>query len=149
MTEYFPNPTDEEEENVTPIQEPEKPVKPAHLPYVVWTVNGKDYKLKLSTSAIVELESRYKVNLLTLANLNEDGIPAVSIMLDIALAAIKKYHNAVTRKEMLRLFDAYVDEGGDQTSFYTDVFMPIFTVSGFFPKEAGEELRTRMEEIRG
>jgi hypothetical protein len=149
MAEYFPTPTDEKE-NVTPIQaEPEAPVKPAHRPYAVWNVDGKTYKLKLTTSAIMELESRYKVNLLTLTSMSDDGLPAISIMLDIAFAAVKKYHASITRKDMPKLFDAYIEEGGSQLSFYTDVFMPIFAVSGFFTKEAAEELQSKMEEIQG
>ena len=33
-------------------------------PYAVWTVGNEEYKLKLTTSSIVDLETKYKCNLL-------------------------------------------------------------------------------------
>ncbi|HEV0069257.1 TPA: hypothetical protein VW671_002178, partial [Streptococcus pneumoniae] len=32
------------------------------------------------------------------------------------------------------LYDEYVDNGGDQTTFMTEVLMPLFEVSGFTPR---------------
>lgn len=36
---------------------------PKRKPYAIWKVDGKEYKLKLSTSEIVNLESKLRVNL--------------------------------------------------------------------------------------
>jgi len=153
---YFPtvdeNETNEQAtaENITAIPtEDSKPAeKPKRRPFAIWSVGGTDYKLRLSTEAIAELEGRYKTNLLNLMATEGEALPAMSIMLDVAFAAIKKYNHGISRKDMFSLFDRYVDEGGSQLRFYTDVFTDIFAVSGFFTTEAAEALRTEMQDIR-
>ena len=39
---------------------------PKRKPFALWEVGGQSYKLKLKTSAIVELESKYKTNLMNI-----------------------------------------------------------------------------------
>ena len=38
---------------------------PKRKPFTIWEVDGKEYRLKLTTSEIVSLESKLRVNLLT------------------------------------------------------------------------------------
>jgi len=137
------------EEKVTKIPEQAKAQeKPKRRPFTVWTVGGTDYKMRLSTEAIAELEGRYKTNLLNLLSTENEALPAMSIMLDVAFSALKKYNHGIGRKDMYTLFDRYVDEGGSQLTFYTDVFTDIFAVSGFFTAEAAEKLHQEMQDIK-
>ena len=43
------------------------------------------------------------------------------------------------------MHDEYVDNGGDQTTFMTEVLMPLFEVSGFTPlrKQEQENLKKK------
>ena len=56
-------------------------------PFEIWTVKGVEYKLKLSTEAIIELESKLNSNLLNILN---NGIPSLRIMAMLIHGALKK-----------------------------------------------------------
>ena len=46
---------------------------PKRKPFTIWEVDGKEYRLKLTTSEIVSLESKLRVNLLTIISSADDG----------------------------------------------------------------------------
>lgn len=105
---------------------------PKRKPFALWEVGGQSYKLKLKTSAIVELESKYKTNLMNIMGSGQGGMPALSVMLDVAHAAMKDWNHGITKNGVMDIFNRYIEEGGSQLSFYMTVYMEIFTVSGFF-----------------
>lgn len=111
-------------------------------PWVTWKVKEEEYKLKLKTSNIMELEKKYKCNLMDLI----DGTPSLSVMLDITHRALTTYQHGIKEKEVMDIYDDYVEEGGSQTDFMINVFIPIYQVSGFFPKSVAENMQTKMEE---
>ncbi|WP_207708046.1 DUF6096 family protein [Candidatus Galacturonibacter soehngenii] len=118
-------------------------------PFAYWEVDGESYKLKLKTSTIVELETKFKINLIELMK-GEDssGTQALSIMLEITHAAMKEWHHGIKLKDVLDMFEKYVDEGGSQFSFYINVYLKIFTVSGFFPQALAADMEKGLEETR-
>lgn len=131
-----------QQENI--VQMPERKRKP----FAMWDVGGKTYRLKLRTSTIVELETRYKTNLMNIMGAGEGGMPALSVMLDVAHAAMKEWQHGITKSEVQNLFEKYVDEGGSQLSFYTSVYMEIFTVSGFFSVNLSNQMQEAMTEAQ-
>lgn len=131
-----------QDENI--MQMPEQKRKP----FATWDVGGRTYRLKLRTSAIVELEARYKTNLMNIMGAGEGGMPALSVMLDVAHAAMKEWQHGISKTEVQNLFQQYVDEGGSQLSFYTSVYMEIFTVSGFFSVNLSNQMQNAMTEAQ-
>lgn len=119
--------------------------KPKRAPYAIWRVNGKEYKLRLTAVDISKLEQRYRRNLLIY--LTDDGIPAVADMLTVIQAAMRTYHHGMTFLAVQGLFDAYVDEGGNQNKLMADVIMPLLAVSGFFTPSQEEVLTQEMKDI--
>lgn len=117
------------------------------IPFATWKVDEVEYKLKLSTGAITKLEEKYKTNLMNLIGTGT-GIPPLSVMLNIAHAALGKYHHGIKEKEVEEIFDKYLDEGGSQTAFLTDVIMPIYQASGFFSEGMEETMSEQLEEAR-
>lgn len=111
-------------------------------PYVSWNVKGREYKLKLTTAGIVTLENKYKQNLLNLM----DGTPALSVMLDVVHQALQKFEHGTKLKDVMDIYDDYLEEDGSQIDFMKDVFIPIFKVSGFFSKAVAETMDEKMEE---
>lgn len=111
-------------------------------PWVIWKVKDKEYKLKLTTAEIIALENKYKRNLMDLIN----ETPSLSVMLDITHKALKKFNHNIKEKDVIDLYDDYLEEEGSQVSFMTDVFVPIFKVSGFFPKAVAERMDEKMSE---
>lgn len=112
--------------------------------FAYWEVNGESYKLKLKTSGICELEKKYNTSLFNLVS--QGNMPSLSIMLDITHAAMKEWQHGVKLSDVQNLFDKYKDEGGSQLQFFTDVYMKIFVVSGFFPQKMAEEMETTLSD---
>lgn len=134
--------TDEVEETgkVETIEE----VKNRRKPFVIWTVDGRDYKLKLKTDEICKLEDKYRTNLLTL--ITNSGIPPLAVMLTLIHGAMKTWEHGLKIKDVQNLFDKYVAEGGSQSKLLMDVVMPIMTVSGFFTENQTEDLLENLKE---
>jgi len=117
------------------------------MPYAVWKVADEEYKLKLTTSAIVKLEQEFDTNILNLLAAKGE-MPSLAVMLKITHAAMQKFHHGMKEKDVQELFDKYLDDGGSQTTFLTDVFMPIYQVSGFFSQAMEETMNQKMDEAK-
>lgn len=126
----------------------EKAPEQKRKPFALWEVGGKSYKLKLRTNAIVELETKYKTNLMNIMGTGQGGMPALSVMLDVAHAAMKDWQHGITKNEVQNLFEKYVSEGGSQLSFYMSVYMEIFAVSGFFSVNLSNQMQEAMTEAK-
>lgn len=72
---------EQEESKVVNIDERKK-----RKPFAYWEVGGREYKLKLTTSVICQLEDKFKRNLLDILSL---GVPPLNTMLTITQAAMK------------------------------------------------------------
>jgi hypothetical protein len=133
------------------IIEPEvvKDEKSKRKPYTIWKVDNEEYKLKLTTQEIVSIESKIGTNLLSVISKTEDGsVPPLKIMLLITHGAMKKFHHGIKEQDVITLFDKYCEEGGSQISFMTDVFIPIYQVSGFFSQAQAETMETHLVEAK-
>lgn len=100
-------------------------------PFAYWTVGGRDYKLKLSTAVICQLEAKFKANLLSLISTNKD-LPPLAVMLTIIQGAMKEWEHGIKYEEVQKLFDTYCNEGGSQIKLLEEVVLKIYEVSGFF-----------------
>jgi len=120
---------------------PEKKKRPS---FAVWTVGGEEYKLKLTTAVICQLEDKFKRNLLNLL----DGVPPLAVMLTITQGAMKTWNHGMKYADVQNLFDKYCEEGGTQLTFMTDVLMEIYKVSGFFSEDQQAAMDEKLEEAR-
>lgn len=112
-------------------------------PFEIWTVKGVEYKLKLSTSAIIELESKLNCNLLNILN---EGLPSLKIMAMLIHAALKKFNHGISIQDVDNILDDYFDEGGSQIDLLQKVIIPIFNVSGFFTPQMVKTMEEKMKE---
>ncbi|MBS5369179.1 MAG: hypothetical protein KHY19_06940 [Coprobacillus cateniformis] len=118
-------------------------------PYAVWTVDGRDYKLKLTTQAVINLENKLGMNLLSVVSSTDSGnLPPLKVMLLIAHQAMQKFEHGIKEDDVIEMFDKYQDEGGTQMSFMTDVFLPIYQVSGFFSQAQTQSMDKRLETAK-
>jgi len=141
---------EEMQEDVAVVaQEDEKVVEmPKKKPFQAWHVGDETFRMKLDTSGISELEQKYKTNLMNVMGTGNGGMPALTVMLDVAHVAMKKYHHGVKRADLNTIFDKYVDEGGSQLAFYTEIYMGIFSVSGFFSDTLTNQMKDALEEAK-
>lgn len=138
----------EQQEAVGEAEENKVIEMPKRKPFALWEVGGQSYKLKLKTSAIVELESKYKTNLTNIMGSGQGGMPALSVMLDVAHAAMKDWNHGITKNGVMDIFNRYIEEGGSQLSFYMTVYMEIFTVSGFFSVNLSNQMGEALQEAQ-
>lgn len=137
--------TQQEMEAQEEVKEEETPKR---KPFAIWEVGGRSFKLKLKTQAVIELEQKYKTNLMNIMGSGQGGMPALSVMLDVAHAAMKDWQHGITKNEVQNLFTKYVEEGGSQLSFYMTVYMEIFTVSGFFSVNLSNQMSGALQEVK-
>lgn len=114
--------------------------------FAIWEVNGIEYKLKLKTATVSQLEEKLGRSLM--AVFNTDGMPPLSIMLTIAHGAMKDWNSNIKRSDVDDLFDQYLDEGGSQLEFFTKTFMDIYKVSGFFTAKQIQEMENNLEKVQ-
>ncbi|MDR7812077.1 DUF6096 family protein [Lacrimispora sp.] len=121
--------------------------KKKRAPFAYWNVGGREYKLKLTTAVICQLEDKFKCNLLNILS-NSGGVPPLAIMLSITQGAMKSWEHGVKYADVQAMFDKYCEEGGTQLSFMADVLMPIYSVSGFFSEDQQTEMDRKLEEVK-
>lgn len=122
----------------------EQQVKPREL-FAFWKVGGTNHKLKLIPSAITSLERVYRCNLISLMG-DMDNLPTLTTMLQVAHAAMEKWQHGLKLKDVEHMYDTWIAEGGSMLQFYVEVYMKIFSVSGFFSSTMAEELSETMDE---
>lgn len=139
-------------EGLNILEEEKEPVKKQEKkqPFALWKVGDTEYKLKLTTQEIIRLENLFNANLLSVISSNTENneMPPLKVMLLITHGAIKKYNHGIKEKDVIELFDKYEEEGGSQLSFMTDVFLPIFQVSGFFSQAQADTMNENIEEAK-
>lgn len=142
-TEKFEDETEHEmgfeEENIVKRSNP--------MNFAYWKVGECNYRLKLKTKSIENLENRYRTNLVNLMG-SESGMPPLKTMLEITHEAMKEWYHGIKYENVVALFDRYINEGGSQLSFYTNVFIGIYIASVFFSKAMAEEMMSSMEEAQ-
>lgn len=129
-----------EQEKNEPAPMTEDKVIKMRRPYVLWTVNGDEYKLKLSSGAITQLERRFNKSLLDAVL--DDGIPTVSVMITLLQAAMQKFHHGIKSYTVETIYDNYIDAGGTQITLLTETIYPLMYDAGFFT-DAQMELLTK------
>lgn len=134
----------EEAERESGIRTPED-AKRKRRPFHYWTVDGEDHKMKLTTGMIAKLENKYRTNIMTLITAND--IPPLSVMLTVAQAAISPWEHKVTYEKVEKLYDKWMEEGGNQSDFLTKVIIPTMAVSGFFTDAQTESILKEIEQM--
>lgn len=113
--------------------------------YHYWAVAGQEHRLKLTTGMIEKLENKYRTNIMMLVS--NDGLPPLSVMLTILQAAISPWEHGVSYEDVKRLYNKWVEDGGNQMELYTNVLMPTLAVSGFFTANQAEVILGKLDGL--
>lgn len=106
------------------------------MKFATWEVGDKSYKLKLTTSATVELESKLGCNPLVVFGISEPVIPTFKQMGLILQAAIG-YEKPISLSNVFSLIDEYFETGHDLSDL-TNLIKDVYLASGLI-SEAEEE----------
>ena len=134
----------EQEEIIEEKQTDNAAGKDKKLPWHVWHVGECEYKLKLTTANILKLENKYRCNVTALVT--EADVPPLSIMLTIINAAMLPYHHGISYQDTQKIYDKWLEEGGNQQELYRSVILPIMSVSGFFTEKQKESILQMMAD---
>lgn len=105
--------------------------------YVDFSAGNKDYKLRLSTRAIVQLEKNIACNPLSIFG-RGDTIPAVTTMVYVLHAALQQFNHGITLDDAYGIFDNWIADGHTVTEFIP-VIVDIYKTSGLIPEDVEEK----------
>lgn len=101
--------------------------------YYDFKAGDKEYKLRLSTRAIVALEKSIGCNPLMIFG-NGDTVPTITVMVAVLHASLQQMNHGITLNDAYDIFDEYLADGNAPTDFI-QVIIEIYQVSGLIPKE--------------
>ncbi len=118
----------------------------ARKQFATLEVDGVEYKLKLKTSRVCKIEEKLGTSLINV--LGTGGVPSLNVMLTILHGAMIDFNANVKRTDVDDIFDKYLEEGGSQMDFFSNVIMDIYTVSGFFTEAQEVQMEEKQEEMK-
>ena len=105
--------------------------------YVDFCAGGKEYKLRLTTRSIVQLEKQIGRNPLTIFG-NGEEIPTITNMVNVLYFSLQSLQNGITLNDAYDIYDTYIADGHTTTDFIK-VIIDIYRASGIIPTEEAEK----------
>lgn len=104
--------------------------------YIDFAAGNKEYKLRLSTRAIVTLEKQIGCNPVMIFG-NGDKVPTITVMVQILHASLQQLNHGITLDDAYNIFDAWLADGHTMTEFVPIIF-DIYRASGIIGAENNE-----------
>ena len=102
--------------------------------YVDFTAGDKNYRLRLTTRAIITLEKQLGCNPLAIfGEGDKQTIPPITSMVQVLHASLQAYEHGITMDKAYEIFDAYLEE--HTMTDFLPVILDIYKVSGIIGKE--------------
>lgn len=105
--------------------------------YVLFEAGGKEYKLRLSTRALINLEKTIGCNPLSIFGTG-DTLPTITVMIAILHNSLTQLNHGITKEDAYGIWDAYLADGHTMTDFL-GVIVDIYRVSGLMKAEETEK----------
>ena len=100
------------------------------------TVNGEEYKLRLTASAIMQIEKKLGKSIFSaLENIQDNMIETV---ITIIWGAMQPLNSNFSFEKTTKLFDDYIDDGNSVEDIM-EAINDLFETSGFFKKGRGKK----------
>ena len=116
------------------------------MSFVEFVVDGKTYKLRLSTRSIVNLEKKIGRNPLDIfTTLTNNSLPKMTELMLLLHASMQQLNHGIKEDEVYDIYDDYLAEGHTLTDFM-NVLLEVFEVSGFISQDEIGEVETKNGE---
>lgn len=112
--------------------------------YTELRAGDKEYKLRLATAEIVNIEKKINGNVLDIF-MKEGAIPSIGELMMVLHGSLQKFHHDIKLVDTYGIYDEYIDDGKTFEDLI-EVIMDVFEVSGFFKKEQIEEGKAKLKE---
>lgn len=98
--------------------------------YTEITIGEEDYKLRLTTRGIVQLERKLGKNpLQVLMEVSETQLPKIEDIVSVFFISLRPFHPKLKEDQAYELFDKYVEEGNSIMDF-VPVLVEIYKTGG-------------------
>ena len=101
--------------------------------YFDFEAGNKAYKLRLTTKAVMALESKIGCNPMMVFG-NGNRIPTVTEMVHILHNSLTYLNHGITLNDATNIFDTWLEDGHTPTDFI-QVIVGIYKESGIIPKD--------------
>ena len=108
--------------------------------YFDFEAGNKAYKLRLTTKAVMALESKIGCNPMMIFGAGGNRIPTVTEMIHILHNSLTHFNHGITLNDAMGIFDAWLEDGHTPTDFIA-VIVDVYKASGIIPdtKEETDE----------
>ena len=100
--------------------------------YFDFEAGNKAYKLRLTTKAVMALETKIGCNPMMIFGMSGNRIPTVTEMVHILHNSLTHFNHGITFNDAMGIFDAWLDEGHTPTDFIA-VIVEVYKASGIIP----------------
>lgn len=104
--------------------------------YVEFKAGNKEYKLRLNTRNIVNLEKQLGCNPIAIFG-DGDSMPTITAMVNILYASLQQLQHGITLNEAYDIFDAYLEE--HSTTDFLSVIIEVYKMSGIIRDDSKGE----------
>lgn len=105
--------------------------------YINFKAGSKEYKLRLSIRATVELEKKLGCNPLMVFG-DGDKVPTITVMVYILHASLQQLQHSITLDDAYTIFEEWLNDGNTMTDFLT-VIIDIYKASGIIKEDKEAE----------
>lgn len=96
--------------------------------YIDFNAGNKEYKLRLNTRDVIQLEKQLGCNPLAIFG-NGETIPTITTMVQILHASMRSFNHSISLDDAYNIFDEWLEDGHTMTDFIA-IIIDIYKVSG-------------------
>lgn len=105
--------------------------------YFDFEAGNKAYKLRLTTRAVMALESKIGCNPMMIFGTG-NRVPTVTEMIHVLHNSLTQFNHGITFNDAVKIFDEWLDDGHTPTDFIS-VIVDVYKVSGIIPDTGDDE----------
>jgi len=105
-----------------------------NTPYIIWNVNGKDYRLRMTTFNAMQVEKQLGMGATEALNHLMDS----RVIVGMLWGGLQKYHHGMNLREVCDLYDDYLAGGGNAEKII-DILMQLLAQIGIGDTESSAE----------
>lgn len=107
----------------------------ARKPYVLMVVGDQEYRLKITASAAMDLESRLKKSLFDAVG----ELKNITVQVTFLWAALQKFHHGMSLQDAANLYDDFLDSEHGGFEKFTELLLDLLELMGFTQAEKTEQ----------
>ena len=103
--------------------------------FTIIEIKGQEYKLRLRTVDVVQLEKKLGHSLMDVfMGMQDEKIPQLRELLAILHASMAAYNHGITEAKFYELYDAYIEDGHNMFDIIP-IILELMQNGGIIPKD--------------